>query len=301
MPAAVRRLVLPLVLAAGACASTDVASPVGTLEPAPPTEPPSSLHTMAFARRADGAGDTAGRLAHLETAARLAPNDPVVIRELARARAVTADTAAVLDLLERMAALGSLRDPATDSAFAFLHAHPGLAAAAERIRAGSVPVVRSAVWARLPDPDLVPESIAFDAVDGALYVGSMGRRSIVRRAADGSVTTFVPSGAEGLGEVIGIRVDPARRELWVNSFARDTAAPGWMGRRGGWAELRRYALPGGALIERHAASEPASPHLFNDVAIAPTATPRPEPLRRSGRRRACSRPASTGCTSTAAG
>jgi hypothetical protein len=130
---------------------------------------------------------------------------------------------------------------------------------------------RSTLEFQLAERDLFPESIAFDAKDRAYYVGSMTKRKIVRVAPDGTTTDFVPSKRDGLWAVLGMKIDPRRRELWV-----DTCHPGPADRPPmldpepasvGRAAVYRYDLKTGALVRRYEAPEAPTPLCFNDLVL----------------------------------
>src|SRR5687767_6929451 len=72
------------------------------------------------------------------------------------------------------------------------------------------PLVRGTVAFTLADRALIPESVAYDPVDRAFYVGSMYKRKIIRIGADGSVSDFLPPGRDGIWGVLGIKVDSVR-------------------------------------------------------------------------------------------
>jgi len=135
----------------------------------------------------------------------------------------------------------------------------------------SAPPPRSTLEFQLAERDLFPESIAFDAKDGAYYVGSMTKRKIVRVAADGTTTDFVPSKRDGLWSVLGMKIDPVRRELWVNTCHPGPAdrppmldpEPASVGR----AAVHRYDLKSGALVRRYEAREAPTPLCFNDLVL----------------------------------
>jgi len=133
------------------------------------------------------------------------------------------------------------------------------------------PVHRSTVVFELAERDLFPESVAHDATDDAYYVGSMVKRKIVRVDQDGRTTDFVPSKRDGLWAVLGMKIDPQRRELWVN-----TCAPG-PGERpplrepdpaaAGKAAVHRYDLATGALVRRYEPVNPPEQLCFNDLVL----------------------------------
>jgi sugar lactone lactonase YvrE len=123
----------------------------------------------------------------------------------------------------------------------------------------------------LAERDLMPESIAWDPASGSFFVGSMHRRKIVRRAADGSVSDWAGP-REGLWSIIGIKVDTARGALWANSCSMGDELPmtppdpATVGR----GALLRLRLPDGAVVGRYEPSLDQRPVCFNDLAIAPS-------------------------------
>ena len=140
-------------------------------------------------------------------------------------------------------------------------ASPAADAPASRAPAGSRAFV-------LAERDLLPESIAFDEASGSFFVGSMHRRKIVRRAADGTVSDWTGPG-QGLWSIIGIKVDPSAGVLWANScnlgdelpmIPADSASLG----RGALLRLR---LADGSVVGRYEPPASARPICFNDLAL----------------------------------
>ena len=78
--------------------------------------------------------------------------------------------------------------------------------------------IASSVAFYIPEKDLLPESVAYDPKDGAFYVGSMRKGKIVRVDAQGAVSDFIAARQDGLAEVLGMKVHPTRRVLWVCSY-----------------------------------------------------------------------------------
>ena len=111
---------------------------------------------------------------------------------------------------------------------------------------------------RIPEKDLIPEGIAYDPADRALFVGSLNKRKIVRVAPDGKAADFVASDQDGLGPVLGLRVDPERRWLWACTGSESKPDSSYlfafeMGGRGRLVKKVRLATPG--------------PHLLNDLVV----------------------------------
>jgi hypothetical protein len=168
---------------------------------------------------------------------------------------------------------GIVRDVRADSGFAALRGateprtRERFAAVAERLLRTAAPLVRSDTARVMSDPDMIPEGIAHDPVDGAFYVGSLHRRSVVRIDRAGRERTFVEPARDGLGQVLGMHVDAARRRLWLATLVLDSTAPRHSNGGGGWAFVHAYELPGGGLVARYAAPDSAVPHLLNDLVV----------------------------------
>lgn len=137
------------------------------------------------------------------------------------------------------------------------------------------PIARGRVAFTLADRELIPESLAYDPADRSFYVGSMYKRKIIRVAADGRVTDFVAQAAGGLWSVLGIKIDPRRRELWANACnladRNPPMTPDETATRG-QGGVFRYDLQTGKLIAKYLAGWAMAPRCFNDLVIAADGT-----------------------------
>lgn len=124
------------------------------------------------------------------------------------------------------------------------------------------PVARSRVAFRIPDPELVPEGIAWDARTGHFFVGSLHKKKILRVEADGRSQDFAASGQDGLEDVLGLKVDAEGRTLWAC-----TAASGGAGPRAGRSGLLRYDIDSGRLLRALWLENENGKHLLNDIAL----------------------------------
>src|SRR6185369_17732903 len=66
---------------------------------------------------------------------------------------------------------------------------------------------------RLVEKDLIPEGITYDPSTKSFYIGSINKRKIVKVSENGNVSDFIPSGQDGIGEVLGLKV--ANGKLWA--------------------------------------------------------------------------------------
>jgi sugar lactone lactonase YvrE len=123
----------------------------------------------------------------------------------------------------------------------------------------------------LAERDLLPESIAYDPSSGSFFIGSMHRRKIVHRAADGRVSDWAGP-AQGLWSIIGIKIDSATGELWANSCSMGDelpmtpADPSTVGR----GALLRLRVADGTVVGRYEPPAERRPICFNDLALSPT-------------------------------
>jgi hypothetical protein len=127
------------------------------------------------------------------------------------------------------------------------------------------PINHSSIAFTVPEKDLLPENLAYDPADRSFYIGSTRKGKVVRRAADGRVSDFIPTGRDGLWMVVGLKVDSARRVLWVNSSAASNYFR-FTNADNGKAGLFRYDLSSGRLLKKFLPKE-NGPHFFNDLAI----------------------------------
>ena len=194
------------------------------------------------------------------------PDNPALVYNLARAEARSGNRALALRHLERLVRQGVAREVTEDSAFQSLRGSLQFRRIAERLAAAAAPVTRSDTAFVLPDPDFIPEGIAWDPRDGAFYVGSLNNRGIVRVTGDTVASWIRPDSTQRV-MVLGLRVDPSRQRLWVASLVPDSAAPRFLRGIGGWAALEAYQIPTGRRVGRWV-PDSSGPHLFNDIAIA---------------------------------
>jgi hypothetical protein len=131
----------------------------------------------------------------------------------------------------------------------------------QRVRADAIrPVSTSRLAFRISQPDLIPEGIAWDARTGAYFVGSLYRKKIVRVDAEGRATDFVAAGQDGLEDVLGLKVDPEKRRLWICTAASPRAGP-----RAGSSGLLVYDIDSGKPVAAHWLRDPGTKHLLNDL------------------------------------
>jgi sugar lactone lactonase YvrE len=118
----------------------------------------------------------------------------------------------------------------------------------------------------IPEHDLYPESIAYDAVSGDYFLGSMGQSRILRLAPDGTYRDFVRGPAPALESSVGLKVDAARRRLWVCTgryvlYGGEAPGPARTG-------VLLFDLDTGSLTDEWLVPQPSPGEIFNDLAVA---------------------------------
>jgi hypothetical protein len=208
------------------------------------------------------AKDVARAVPDLEAAAAFFRRDPDVLLALAKAKALAGDGAGAVSALSRAVAIGGGAGADTDPAFAPLRDRPAFRALLPRILENGRPVSNAKTAFTIPEADLIPEGIAWDPGSRTLFLGSLAKNKIVAIAPDGRVRDFVPSGRDGLQRVLGMKVDPARKSLWVCSAEAD--APASTTRA---STLFRFDVASGRTLQK-IPSPSVGKHLFNDIAVA---------------------------------
>jgi len=187
------------------------------------------------------------------------PGDAMLTYSVAVNHSRTGNKAKSLEWLGRLAELKSDLVPSDDE---FSQIESPEYRSAKALIVAAAPVFKPAgVTFRLADRELIPEGIAHDPVDRVFYIGSRHSRKVIAVDSSGSATDFsAPS--DGLYSVLGLRVDPERRLLWVAT----SAAEGFDVNEFGRAALHKYDLETRKLIESYKLGNNPR-HVLNDIAL----------------------------------
>jgi hypothetical protein len=219
---------------------------------------------LDFRRRYwEGAGDG------FQRAFSFNPTDDTAAYLAATAYARAGNAAASLEWLDQVWRLNSCLVPLPKS-FAALGSDPRFQDALAVLRAQAPKTHRSAVAFTLPARDLLPADLAWDPVGKAFYVGSLRKRKIVRvtPGAVGGPAAAADFGAEGEDAhdaVLGVKVDAARRRLWVVT-ATDPAMEGFRPEDFGRSLLVAFDLSTGKSVGRWSPMT-RPPHHFGGLAL----------------------------------
>lgn len=186
------------------------------------------------------------------------PGEAAVLYQVAALHARAGHKQEALDTLKKMAEIGAGLDPRSRS-FASLKDDREFLRIKAQVRKDNPPVLSARLAYEVGEGDLVPEGIAYSAKTKKFYLGS-AKRKIVSITEDGKYEEFVSPASNGLGDVLGIRVDDMRGELWAVSNAIGKRKPDMV------LGLFRFRLSDGKLIKAYPI-ESADKEMLNDVEV----------------------------------
>lgn len=196
------------------------------------------------------------------------PRHPQLLYLLSRAQSLSGRPGDAIVTLERLASMGVPTNARTEEHFKAARAHPRWPAVEALMARAAAPVEAGAVAFRLPQRDLVPEALTYDEAGSRFLVGSLYKKKIVQVRRDGTrMSDFATADTAGFGGVLGLRIDPSRGVLWVNSAATPEVEGYDPKTQEGRSHLHALELRTGKLIAS-LAPRGAGPHLLNDLAIS---------------------------------
>jgi sugar lactone lactonase YvrE len=199
----------------------------------------------------------------VETIRQLYPENPCVLYQAAVILAKAGRTNQALATLRNMANKHAGVDPRMRDGFQSLAANPEFLKLKSQIRHDNPPILNARPAFTIAEADLLSEGIAWSEKRQRFYLGSV-KRKIIEVDVTGHARDLVPLADNGLGVVIGLRVDDQREELWAAS-EQISPHPGLV--RG----VFRYRLSDGKFLAKYSVPE-GEADLVNDLAIAPDGT-----------------------------
>lgn len=135
---------------------------------------------------------------------------------------------------------------------------------------GQEPVNNSLIAFTIPEKDLLPESVAYDAKTESFFVGSTRKGKVIKIDKYGKQTEFISQAENGLWMIIGMKVDSERRHLWLCSSGGDNLIGYSLkdDKEGRPAGIYKFNLDNGKLIQKYTLDKAGEVHFFNDLIIA---------------------------------
>jgi sugar lactone lactonase YvrE len=198
--------------------------------------------------------------AQLETGKKFlatAPDRGAVLFYIAAMHALLKEPHAAMENLKQCVALKEGFDPIGEPAFAGLHDSKDFQALTEQVHR-DFPTVSMAQPAFVSaEKDIVPEGLAYDALQNIFYMSSMHLKKILAISARGEFANFVPADRYRLLPVLGIRVDPLDDSVWSATWIDN-----------GKTELVHFDKKG-TLLGRFDPPEDNRKHGLNDLVVLP--------------------------------
>ncbi len=212
------------------------------------------------------AKDYAKFLENIKRASDLRPNHARLLYNLAAAYALGGKPDDALGVLARLAAMDLFFAVERDDDFKALFDSPRFRAIQNEFALNQQTLNKSARAFTIPQKDLITEGVAYDAATKRFFVSSVRRHKILAIDANGKVSDF-SFPADGLWSVSGMRVDDARKILWVTTSAFAQMLD-FQKEDDGKAGVFKYDLRSGKLLKKYLLSNDAGKHALGDLIIA---------------------------------
>jgi hypothetical protein len=200
------------------------------------------------------AKDYATLLEKSRAASSLRPAHSGLLYNLACALALNGETEAALDVLERVAAMGVIVNPAADENLAALRTSTRFPRIVETFARNASPKGTTARAFTIDERGIISEGIARDPKTGRFFVSSARSGVIYARDRRGRITKFAHDPDHG---IFGMAVDANRRRLWAAASALPQ----------GPAAVLEIDLDDGKVLHSFAAAD-AKKHVFGDLTLA---------------------------------
>ena len=206
-------------------------------------------------------------LENIKSASDLRPNHARLLYNLADAYALNNKPDEALAILERLAKMDLFFAIEKDDDFKSLFNTPRFKAVQSEFAFNQKALNKSPRAFTIPQKDLITEGIAYDAAAKRFFVSSAHKRKIVAIDKKGKVSDF-SADADGLWSVSGMRVDDARKTLWVTTSAFAQMLPDSQKTDDGKSGVFKYDLRTGKLLKKYLLSNADAKHALGDLIIA---------------------------------
>lgn len=228
-------------------------------------QPKDGRYYESVARKAYQEKDYSSFLENVKLAAELRPNHPRLMYNLAVAYALNGKSTDALTWLRKTAEMGLVFPVSTDHDFDSLQKLPEFNALLKQFEKNKAPKISSLHAFTVHEKGLIPESVAYDEEAEVFYLSSVYKRKILSVRKSGEVKVFAGE-ADGLWSVMGMKVDRARRLLWVCTTAHPQMA-NFLKEDKGKSALFKYDLKTAKLLAKYQPADTSKPHWLGDLVI----------------------------------
>ena len=213
------------------------------------------------------AKDYVGYLDGLKKAAELFPEHPAIQYRAACASSLVGNIDDAIAQLRRVVQMKVYYDLTDNADFDTIRASAAFQTVAASMKSLKDQVGSSKAAFRLTRKDLIVEGVAHDPVEDVFYVGSVHRRKILRVSKKGNTADFTTEKQDGLGAVLGLKVDSQRRHLWVCTTGMPQMSEVTEEEKGR-AALMKYDLRTRAFVAKYPLGGGATGHNCNDLVVS---------------------------------
>ncbi len=218
------------------------------------------------ARQAYQAKDYSAYFTAMQAVVQLRPDNPNLKYNFAGANALAGKNDEALRLLSQLAEMGLVYDAAADEDFTSIKALEAYKNILKKFDQNKTPNGFSTVAFKLPEKDLITESVAYDPKTETFYVSSVHKRKIVSRNKKGEIWDFATR-QDGLWAAMGMKVDANRRVLWVCSAAVPEMQE-YQKAEDGRSGVFSFDLKTGKSIKQYLLANDAQPHVLGDLTLS---------------------------------
>lgn len=210
--------------------------------------------------------DYAAFLENMKRAAALRPDHPRIVYNLSAAHALNGHKDEAIECLSRLARMGLAYAAEKDDDFASIRDSREFASVIALLQKNRSPVGDATQAFTVREKGLVPESVAYDPSTRSFYVSSVYRRKILRVTPKGEAEEFATE-RDGLWSVMGMKVDAARRELWVCTAAQPQMS-NYDARERGRSGVFKFDLRTGKLAGKYMLPDDSKQHWLGDLVVS---------------------------------
>jgi len=167
--------------------------------------------------------------------------------------------------LSRVADMGLALRPEKDADFDSIKDAAEFKAILKRFEDNRAPIVRSSSAYTIHEKGLITEGLAYDPAEDTFFVSSVHKRKLLSVTRSGDVKTLATE-QDGLFSVLGMKVDPTRRYLWVTT----TAFPQMINfkkEEDGTSAVFKFDLRSKKLVKKYVLPNTSKKHALGDLTI----------------------------------
>lgn len=209
--------------------------------------------------------DYAALIENMKAALAIRPNYGPYTYNVAVGYALSGNKREAFDWLGRLADMGLVYSISGDGDFASIKDTDEFKNLAGRFENNARPIGSSTIAFTVHEKAFIPEGLAYDPAEKIFYLGSVYKRKIVSVSKSGDVKEF-SAPADGLWSVMGMRVDPARRVLWVCTASHQQMMD-FKESENGMTGIFKYDLRSKKLIRKYLLPSQPKPHWLGDLVL----------------------------------